>query len=105
MRSAAGDRRGPGDHLRDGRGGCRLPADAALSDGVGKPPTLVGAVSRGVDMFDCGRADPSGRTGRCLTRRRAQPAQRPPRRRSCPARPGMPVPSLAPASAARIYII
>ena len=37
--------------------------------GVGKPEDIVGAVLRGVDMFDCVLPSRSGRTGQALTRR------------------------------------
>jgi queuine tRNA-ribosyltransferase len=37
--------------------------------GVGKPADLVGAVARGVDMFDCVLPTRSGRTGQAFTRR------------------------------------
>ena len=37
--------------------------------GVGKPDDLVGAVLRGVDMFDCVMPTRSGRTGQAFTRR------------------------------------
>ena len=37
--------------------------------GVGKPDDLVGAVERGVDMFDCVLPSRSGRTGQAFTRR------------------------------------
>jgi queuine tRNA-ribosyltransferase len=37
--------------------------------GVGKPADLVGAVARGVDMFDCALPTRSGRTGQAFTRR------------------------------------
>ncbi|WP_424931197.1 tRNA guanosine(34) transglycosylase Tgt [Amaricoccus macauensis] len=37
--------------------------------GVGKPDDIVGAVMRGVDMFDCVLPSRSGRTGQALTRR------------------------------------
>ena len=37
--------------------------------GVGKPDDLVGAVARGVDMFDCVLPSRSGRTGQAFTRR------------------------------------
>lgn len=37
--------------------------------GVGKPADLVGAVMRGIDMFDCVLPSRSGRTGQALTRR------------------------------------
>src|SRR5262249_30289483 len=36
--------------------------------GVGKPDDLVGAVKRGVDMFDCVVPTRSGRTGQAWTR-------------------------------------
>jgi queuine tRNA-ribosyltransferase len=36
--------------------------------GVGKPDDIVGAVARGVDMFDCVLPTRSGRTGQALTR-------------------------------------
>jgi queuine tRNA-ribosyltransferase len=36
--------------------------------GVGKPDDIVGAVRRGVDMFDCVLPSRSGRTGQALTR-------------------------------------
>ncbi|TPE47381.1 tRNA guanosine(34) transglycosylase Tgt [Amaricoccus solimangrovi] len=37
--------------------------------GVGKPDDIVGAVMRGVDMFDCVLPSRSGRTGQVFTRR------------------------------------
>ncbi len=37
--------------------------------GVGKPDDIVGAVLRGVDMFDCVLPSRSGRTGQAFTRR------------------------------------
>ena len=37
--------------------------------GVGKPDDIVGAVQRGVDMFDCVLPSRSGRTGQAFTRR------------------------------------
>lgn len=36
--------------------------------GVGKPPDIVGAVQRGVDMFDCVLPTRSGRNGQAFTR-------------------------------------
>lgn len=39
--------------------------------GVGKPDDLVGAVQRGIDMFDCVLPTRSGRTGQAFTRRGA----------------------------------
>ncbi len=39
--------------------------------GVGKPDDIVGAVRRGVDMFDCVLPSRSGRTGQLFTRRGA----------------------------------
>ena len=35
--------------------------------GVGKPDDLIGAVKRGVDMFDCVLPTRSGRTGQAFT--------------------------------------
>ena len=35
--------------------------------GVGKPDDIVGAVLRGIDMFDCVLPTRSGRTGQALT--------------------------------------
>ena len=37
--------------------------------GVGKPDDIVGAVERGIDMFDCVLPSRSGRTGQAYTRR------------------------------------
>jgi len=37
--------------------------------GVGKPADIVGAVRRGIDMFDCVLPTRSGRTGQAFTRR------------------------------------
>lgn len=37
--------------------------------GVGKPDDIVGAVQRGIDMFDCVMPSRSGRTGQAFTRR------------------------------------
>ncbi|OSP56142.1 tRNA guanosine(34) transglycosylase Tgt [Pseudoruegeria sp. SK021] len=37
--------------------------------GVGKPDDIVGAVARGIDMFDCVLPSRSGRTGQLFTRR------------------------------------
>src|SRR5229473_1655302 len=46
-----------------------LPADRPrYLMGVGKPADLVGAVQRGVDMFDCVLPTRSGRTGQAFTR-------------------------------------
>jgi len=39
--------------------------------GVGKPDDIVGAVERGIDMFDCVLPTRSGRTGQAFTRRGA----------------------------------
>jgi len=45
--------------------------------GVGRPADLVGAVRRGVDMFDCVMPTRSGRTAQAFTRRgELKPAQR-----------------------------
>jgi queuine tRNA-ribosyltransferase len=47
-----------------------LPADRPrYLMGVGKPADLVGAVARGVDMFDCVLPTRSGRTAQAFTRR------------------------------------
>jgi queuine tRNA-ribosyltransferase len=47
-----------------------LPADRPrYLMGVGKPADIVGAVLRGVDMFDCVMPTRSGRTGQAFTRR------------------------------------
>jgi queuine tRNA-ribosyltransferase len=49
-----------------------LPADRPhYLMGVGRPSDLVGAVMRGVDMFDCVMPTRSGRTGQAFTRRGA----------------------------------
>ena len=46
-----------------------LPADRPrYLMGVGKPADIVGAVLRGVDMFDCVLPTRSGRTGQAFTR-------------------------------------
>jgi queuine tRNA-ribosyltransferase len=46
----------------------QLPAEAPrYLMGVGKPDDLVGAVKRGVDMFDCVLPTRSGRTGQAFT--------------------------------------
>jgi queuine tRNA-ribosyltransferase len=37
--------------------------------GVGKPADIIGAVQRGIDMFDCVLPTRSGRTGQAFTRR------------------------------------
>jgi queuine tRNA-ribosyltransferase len=48
----------------------RLPAEKPrYLMGVGKPADLVGAVQRGIDMFDCVLPTRSGRTGQAFTRR------------------------------------
>ena len=44
-------------------------ASARYLMGVGTPSDLVGAVRRGIDMFDCVMPTRSGRTGRAYTRR------------------------------------
>ncbi len=47
-----------------------LPADAPhYLMGVGKPEDLVGAVQRGIDLFDCVLPTRSGRTAQAFTRR------------------------------------
>jgi queuine tRNA-ribosyltransferase len=46
----------------------QLPADAPrYLMGVGKPTDIVGAVERGIDMFDCVLPTRSGRTGQAFT--------------------------------------
>ncbi len=48
----------------------QLPADKPrYLMGVGKPDDIVGAVERGIDMFDCVLPTRSGRTGQAFTRR------------------------------------
>ena len=50
----------------------RMPQDAPrYLMGVGKPDDIVGAVERGIDMFDCVMPTRSGRTGQGFTRRGA----------------------------------
>ncbi len=50
----------------------RLPVDRPrYLMGVGKPADIVGAVARGIDMFDCVLPTRSGRTGQAFTRRAA----------------------------------
>jgi len=50
----------------------QLPADKPrYLMGVGKPDDIVGAVARGIDMFDCVLPSRSGRTGQGLTPRGA----------------------------------
>lgn len=50
----------------------RMPADAPrYLMGVGKPDDIVGAVERGIDMFDCVMPTRSGRTGQGFTWRGA----------------------------------
>jgi queuine tRNA-ribosyltransferase len=47
----------------------QLPADQPrYLMGVGKPDDIVGAVERGIDMFDCVMPTRSGRTGQAFTR-------------------------------------
>jgi queuine tRNA-ribosyltransferase len=47
----------------------QLPADKPrYLMGVGKPDDIVGAVERGIDMFDCVLPTRSGRTGQAFTR-------------------------------------
>ena len=64
-----------------------LPADRPrYLMGVGKPDDIVGAVLRGIDMFDCVLPTRSGRNGQAFTwDGRAQPAR-------MPAMPRMPAP-------------
>ncbi|RYD62979.1 MAG: tRNA-guanine transglycosylase, partial [Sphingomonadales bacterium] len=44
------------------------PAKPRYLMGVGKPDDIVGAVERGIDMFDCVLPTRSGRTGQAFTR-------------------------------------
>jgi len=47
-----------------------LPADRLrYLMGVGKPADIIGAVGRGIDLFDCVLPTRSGRTGQAFTRR------------------------------------
>ena len=75
--------------------------------GVGKPADLVGAVKRGIDMFDCVLPTRSGRTGAGLHSRRARStcATRATPRTRRPLDPRMPLRRPAPASAAPICTI
>ncbi len=61
-----------------------LPADKPrYLMGVGTPDDLLESVARGIDMFDCVMPTRAGRHGQVYhAARPAQPAQRPPRRRS-----------------------
>jgi queuine tRNA-ribosyltransferase len=47
----------------------QLPDGPRYLMGVGKPEDIVGAVTRGIDMFDCVLPTRSGRTGQAFTRR------------------------------------
>ena len=60
-----------------------LPADRPrYLMGVGRPADIVGAVKRGIDMFDCVLPTRGGRTAQAFTRRgELNSAQRPPSRR------------------------
>ena len=75
-----------------------LPADRPrYLMGVGKPDDIVGAVLRGIDMFDCVLPTRSGRNGQAFTlRRRAQSAQCAPCRGSGAARCGLRLSRLPP---------
>ena len=63
-------RRAPGRHVRNPRRDHSPPPEPlpALSHGVGKPSDIVGAVARGIDMFDCVLPTRSGRTAQAWTR-------------------------------------
>ena len=77
----------------------QLPADRPrYLMGVGKPADIVGAVRRGIDMFDCVMPTRSGRTGAGLhPPRHRQPAQCAPCQDDQPAaRRGLPLPGLPP---------
>ena len=71
-----------------------LPADAPrYLMGVGTPDDIIGAVRRGIDMFDCVIPTRAGRTARAYTSRgRVQSAQRALRRR-CRAAGSEPAPA------------
>ena len=74
--------------------------------GVGKPADLIGAVGRGIDLFDCVLPTRSGRTGQAFTRFGPLNLQeRPARRRPPPARPRLRLPGLPRAIRAPICII
>ena len=83
----------------------QLPADRPrYLMGVGTPDDLLGAVQRGIDMFDCVMPTRAGRTARAYTsQRRAQPAQRAVRRRSA-ARSTRPAPARPARGTARAYL-
>ncbi|MEM9523255.1 MAG: tRNA guanosine(34) transglycosylase Tgt [Pseudomonadota bacterium] len=53
----------------DGTSGQLPPDKPRYLMGVGKPDDIVGAVERGIDMFDCVLPSRSGRTGQAFTRR------------------------------------
>ena len=94
--------------LRDDRGGdAALPADRPrYLMGVGTPEDLLEAVARGIDMFDCVLPTRNGRHGaRLHALRTDQPQERPPRRRSAPARRGERLPGGARLFAAPICTI
>ncbi len=75
-----------------------LPADRPrYLMGVGKPDDIVGAVLRGIDMFDCVLPTRSGRNGQAFTSEgRAQPQECPLCRRSGAAGRPLPLPGLPP---------
>ena len=82
-----------------------LPADRPrYLMGVGKPDDIVGAVERGVDMFDCVLPTRSGRTGQAFTRdgpiniRNARFAED-----EAPLEPGCPCPACATWSRAYLH--
>jgi queuine tRNA-ribosyltransferase len=64
-------RRAPGRDVRRARRDLPRPAGRPprYLMGVGKPADIVGAVLRGIDMFDCVMPTRSGRTGQAFTRR------------------------------------
>ncbi len=82
-----------------------LPADRPrYLMGVGKPADIVGAVARGIDMFDCVLPTRSGRTAPGLhPARHGQSAQCAPRRRSAAARRRLRLPGLH-AATRRAYL-
>ncbi len=76
-----------------------LPADRPrYLMGVGTPDDLLGAVARGVDMFDCVMPTRAGRTARAYTSRGVLNLRNARHAGGCrPARPGLPLPGLHPA--------
>src|SRR3954463_15609045 len=63
-----GGSRGPVSACLDFAAGQLPPEAPRYLMGVGKPDDIVGAVERGIDMFDCVLPTRSGRTGQAFTR-------------------------------------